>query len=177
MEREAIIIFKSVEDLTFNGITLSEKFDEGDEGYFIVNEVKGRGVMSASILSSEVPNSPGSFFRGKEFDEREIEIDFTIKGTDFTDLRRKVEEMNRIFHEKSDEVPFSFADEPERTYYGAVEEVDYTDEKSGIYQGTITIICSDPFKYGDESQAVKLKELTWSKYSGESWKEVDDDGD
>lgn len=164
---------KSVEDLTFNQVTLSDEFDEGNDGYFLVNEVRGRGVMPATIKTSKVPNSPGSFYRGKEFEEREVEIDFTLKGRDFTDLRRKIEEMNRILHADSGEVPFSFADEPGRTYYGVVGEVDFSLEQSRIYQGTISITCPDPFKYGDESQAVELKQLTWDDYSDKTWKEVD----
>lgn len=150
-------MLESIEDITFNRILLSSKFDEGDRGYFVVNEVRGRGGMKAEVQSTKIPNSPGSYFRGKEYPERVVEVDFTLKGTSFTDLRRKIEELNRVLHSTSGEVPFSFSDEPGRVYYGAVDDVEENMEKSAIHKGTITIICSDPFKYGDDVHIEKTE--------------------
>src|SRR5699024_5611353 len=43
-----------------------------------------------------------------------------------------------------------FPDEPDRTYYGSPGQSDQGEEYPFLHQGTMTITCPDPDKFGDE---------------------------
>lgn len=151
-------MIKSVESITFDGIELEEYFETDGGGYFLVNDVRGRGLFPAELRTTKVPNAVGRRYRGKDLPSRMLEVDFTLKGESFTHLNRQKEELTRIMHGRVN-APIQFSDEPGRTYYGTLGKVTDGTEKSHIYQATMQIECTDPHKYGDEKSS-KSKSIT-----------------
>src|SRR5699024_418510 len=88
-----------------------------------------------------------SFSRYKE---RILGVDFTLKGEDFEDLRKKLERLNEIFSTNGEEVPIEFDDEPNRVYRGRLTSAEDSMENGRIYQASITITCGNPHKRGKE---------------------------
>ena len=127
----------------FNGIDFSTKVKLNDG-------ISGRGLMTSAVNSINIPRRAGSVYGGKKYEERTITVPFTIAGTDGNDLRDKLEELAMLLHTDKP-APLIFSDEPDRTYFavalGANDDTDVTYRHS---QGTITFLCNDPIKYGDE---------------------------
>lgn len=142
-------MLESVESITFNGHKLTETGGDvnSPNNYFIINEVRGRGVHSNDV---EVETVPGSrdFESSRRLRTRELEVDITVKGVSFPDLRDRLERLSEILQTNGD-VPIEFADEPNRTYYGRFVESEESLEKSMIAQLTLHFSCYDQFKYGE----------------------------
>src|SRR5690606_11836461 len=81
---------------------------------------------------------------------RYLEVDITLKGGSFEDLRRRIDRLNEILDTGKEIVSITFDDESDRTYYGKLDTVVDRLEKAKIYQATLTFICPDPYKYGPE---------------------------
>ncbi|MBO0962026.1 phage tail family protein, partial [Neobacillus sp. MM2021_6] len=143
----------SVENMIFNGIDLSQRF-KSEKGYFIVNDVRGRGITSDDIQLLKMPGMPGAFVSEESIPERILEVDISLKGETFEDLRKKIEELSSILH--SGISPIIFADEIDREYYGKLGKVEDRNEKSCLYQATLYFTCPDPYKYGAEKTADTL---------------------
>lgn len=135
--------------MKFNGIDLADRYTSSAGGYFIVNDVRGRGVLGNEVDMINVPGRDGSYVVGKRRPPRALEVDITIKGDSYEDLRKKIEDLNALLSTETD-TEIVFDDEPDRVYYGRLTEVNDKIEKSKIYQATLTFICPDPFKYGPE---------------------------
>ncbi|UJW57163.1 phage tail family protein [Bacillus sp. A116_S68] len=150
-------MIENVENMIFDGTDLANAFTNQEEGtYFIINNVYGRGVQSVENTLTHVAGMDGSYPSSSRLASRRMTIDITMKGTSFNDLRKRIERLNEILFTRNIDVPIVFNDEPDRVYYGRIDEVTDTIESSHIYQAQMTIICSDPFKYGEE------KKLTFS---------------
>lgn len=145
-------MLENVENMTFNDVDLAAEFTGPGDAYFVVNEVRGRGVLPEVVDLVHVQGMDGAHLSGKTTPERVIEIDITLKGESVEDLRERIERLNSILHSEK-EVAISFADEPDRTYFGTLADVSYRAEISHIYQATLVIICPDPYKYGPELTA------------------------
>ncbi|MCD4838174.1 phage tail family protein [Neobacillus sedimentimangrovi] len=126
--------------LIFNGIDTSDLIN--------VNEISGRGPISNEIERLSVPGRPGSFFVKKNIPERILELKIEVVGNSLDDIREKVEVLNQIF-DVDEPVPIIFLDEPNKTYYGILENTDWS-ENLFIGKGSLTFICPDPYKYGPE---------------------------
>ncbi|MFE9078667.1 distal tail protein Dit [Bacillus mobilis] len=134
--------------IIFNGINLEEYFDETyQKGFFMVNDIRGRGILSDEINQLKVPHRPGSYYLSKRTPERVLEIDFSLKGVSLFELRKRIDELNDLLNTDVP-VEISFTDEPGLVYYGIKESVEEKLEKSNIHQATITIICPMPYKLG-----------------------------
>ncbi|MBG0962429.1 distal tail protein Dit [Bacillus sp. SRB1LM] len=135
--------------LIFNGINVEKYFENKyEKGLFMVNDIRGRGVLSDEIYELSVPRRAGSYYLGKRTPKRVIEIDFSLKGVSLLDLRKRMDELNKLLYTDTP-VEIKFTDEPEYTYYGVKEKAEENLEKSNIHQGTITIVCLFPYKLGD----------------------------
>ncbi|MFC9419604.1 distal tail protein Dit [Bacillus mobilis] len=146
--------------LIFNGINLEEYFNEKyKKGFFMINDIRGRGILSDEINQLKVSHRPGSYYLSKRTPERVLEVDFSLKGISLFDLRKRIDELNALLSTNAP-VEISFTDEPSLVYYGIKESVEETLEKSNIHQATITIICPMPYKLG----ATKTSEFVqnWS---------------
>lgn len=134
--------------LVFNGINLEEYFEQKyEKGFFMVNDIRGRGILSDEINELTVPHRPGSYFLSKRTPKRVLEVDFSLKGVSLFELRKRIDELNGLLSTE-EPVKITFIDEPDIVYYGIKESVAETLEKSNIHQATITIICSNPYKLG-----------------------------
>lgn len=146
-----ITIIISVENMTINGINLAERYDNGFKSYFVVNEVRGRGVQADELTLVDVPGMDGAYIDDGKLPPRPLEVDITLKGESFADLRKKIEDLNALL--KTDNIlEVTFADEPDRIYYGRLSAVTHKVEKQCVYQATLTLLCPDPYKYGAEKE-------------------------
>lgn len=146
-------MLENVENMIFNGIDLAGTFTDRDEGaYFIVNSVSGRGITGVENTLIHVAGMDGSYPSSSRLASRQLTIDITMKGTSFEDLRKRIERLNEILFTRNVDVPIVFNDEPDRVYYGRIDNVSDKFEASHIYQAQISIICSDPYKYGQEKK-------------------------
>ncbi|AYY27349.1 distal tail protein Dit [Bacillus cereus group sp. Bce033] len=135
--------------LIFNGIHVENYFENKyEKGFFMVNDIRGRGILSDEIYELSVPRRAGSYYLGKRTPKRVIEIDFSLKGVSLLDIRKRIDELNKLLY-TDNPVEIKFTDEPEYTYYGVKENVEENLEKSNIHQGTITLVCLFPYKVGD----------------------------
>jgi len=149
------MIISSKENMIFNNINLAEEFTDPDnptEDYLIVNNVSGRGIYGKENNSEFAAGMSGSHPLTSRIPSRILTVDITIKGKDFNHLRKKIRKLNNILHQR-DIAPIIFSDEPDVVYRGRISDVDEVLEVSKIYQGSVTIECPDPFKYGLEITA------------------------
>jgi len=157
-------MLESVEDMTFNGITLSEEFagdsDSPNDSYLVINSVMGRGVVETENTYLSSPGMDGSHPTYSRLRKRTLDVILTLKGDSFEDLRRRVERLNEILYTGNEVVPIQFADEPDRTYYGKVDGREDILEKSRIYQVGLSIVCPDPFKYGEEHTLIFPEDIS-----------------
>lgn len=138
-------MFKSRSNVIFNGIDLAERFNRNRE-FLVIKSVRGREYIPTSREVIQVPNKPGGYSKPLRIHPRTIEIEYYIKANSLTDLRKRIEEFNRIIFDK-EQTTIQFADEIDRIYYGNVDNVTQTDEILKVHQGKLTVICMDPFKY------------------------------
>lgn len=144
-------MFESVENITFNGIDLASAFTDESRGvYFVVNDVRGRGVLGVENTLINVGGMDGAHPSSTRTPVRYLDVDITLKGESFEDLRKRIERLNDILYTGNESVPITFADESDRTYYGKLDDVSYRIELSKIYQATLTFVCADPYSYGEE---------------------------
>src|SRR5699024_10595584 len=138
--------------MTFNNVDLYEEFgsDEYGESYFLVNNVTGRGVMDVEAEGITATQMDGVYPSFSRYKERELVVDFTLKGEDFEDLRKKLERLNEIFSTRGEEVPIEFDDEPNRVYRGRLTSAEDSMVNGRIYQASITITCGNPHKRSKE---------------------------
>lgn len=140
-------IFESPENIIFNGIDIAATFNK-DDGYFVVQNVTGRSMGDIELITTTVPGRRGSIYRGRDIKHRTIQVEFAMKAKSYSDLRKRLEELNKLLlAERNNEI--RFIDELDRTYYGTVENMQEAEEDSRIHKGVITIICTDPLKYAD----------------------------
>ena len=145
-------MLKSPEGITFNHIDLQERFTDADNAlydYFMVNDVAGRGVNGKEIELITVSNNDGAYVEGGRKPPRYLDVTITVKSPSFSDLRRKIDELNDILNTRED-VPIVFDDETDMTYFGRLDSVNNLTEEHKIYQAVLTFLCSDPYKYGPE---------------------------
>ena len=145
-------MLKSPEGITFNHVDLQERFTDADNAlydYFMVNDVAGRGVNGKEIELITVSNNDGAYVEGGRKPPRYLDVTITVKSPSFSDLRRKIDELNDILN-TSEDVPIVFDDETDMTYFGRLDSVNNLTEEHKIYQAVLTFLCSDPYKYGPE---------------------------
>ena len=155
----------SPENMMFNGIDLAERYQSEQGGYFVVNSVSGRGVLSDELSTLTVAGKSGVYISGERTPERLLNVSITLKGDNYNDLRRKIEDLNELLN-TDDDVEIKFYDEPDRTYFGRLSAVADIIEKATIYQATLTFLCSDPFKYGSTIEANFPSDVVSLNYRG-----------
>ncbi|WLR41669.1 phage tail family protein [Bacillus carboniphilus] len=129
--------------LTFNGKDLSELIR--------VTEINGRGPLSQTTIRQSIPGKDGSFFQRRQLTERVLSVSFLMIADSLNDLRKKVDQLNGVLNTDF-EVPIVFSDEPNMTYYGILEGNSDLEEIASVGKGTLTFVCTDPFKYGIEKR-------------------------
>ena len=127
--------------MIFNGIDLSP--------YLRIKEIHGRGISPSELTLIDVPAMDGAYYSQKRRPPRVIEIEADIRASNREELRTKLDQLNAIL-DVDQPVPIVFPDEPDMIYYGIPESTGEGNEYTFLHQGQLTIICPDPYKYGDE---------------------------
>ena len=142
-------------------------FNEIDlKPYFLIQAVRGRGIISQEIESVDIPARHGSYYRRRKKPPRILEIDIVIDAESPQDLRSKIDDLNEILA-VDEPVQINFEDESEWTYYGIPEQSTEDEEIVSHSRQTLVIKCDDPYKYGDEKIAtLNTNEGTIIEYEG-----------
>lgn len=139
--------------MVYNGIDLSDEFNDLSDlqnRYFIVNSVSGRDSYSPELTILTANLVDGGYTSHRRLRPRVIDIILTLKGKSYDDMHKRVERLIEILNTDGEDVPITFDDESKRTYYGQVTEMNELEARSKILKLSLTITCTDPFKYGDE---------------------------
>ncbi|QFR56239.1 distal tail protein Dit [Bacillus phage 000TH010] len=134
--------------------------------YFLVQEVRGRSVYSKEMGKRTIAGVDGGTVTTENLPARTLEVYAVVfsDGTE-TDLRHRIEYLNFLLHRDYD-VPITFSDEPDRTYYGRYEFASEGDEKGGFHKVTLNFYCEDPLKHGPEVTVDVATESTPVKNTG-----------
>ncbi|MHA4046472.1 distal tail protein Dit [Bacillus cereus] len=131
--------------IIFNGIDIIKHFDElFDDGFLVVNDIRGRSVSNNEIQTLSVPHRDGAYFLNARKPTKPLEVDISIKGSK---LRKRIDELNNVLSVNKP-VPIIFTDEPEFTYYGIPESISENGEIGTFHKVTISFLRTDPIKYG-----------------------------
>lgn len=132
---------------SFKGITADSK------GLIVMNVTESILPPVESKLI-KVTNRHGAYQSGFQFDTKEIQVDYFVKGTSLTDIRQKMRAIGEWLFSTNEEELF-FNDETNKKYKARVvgnTEIEQTHYHS---QGTITFECSSPFATGSlKSQSI-----------------------
>ncbi|MCT1577945.1 phage tail family protein [Oceanobacillus kimchii] len=129
--------------MIFNGADLSP--------YFKIKSITGRGFTNNQLLITEITGADGAYIHGSKRPPRILGINGDIIAHDRESLRLTVDYLNGVLNVAED-VPIIFPDEPDITYYGRPSESEEGDEYFFKKDGTLTIFCADPNKYGKTDQ-------------------------
>lgn len=149
---------KSVENIIYNGIDLSDRYTDHDKGtYLIVNSVYGRGLSAVEIHPSTAPFFDGSRIHWSRMLERIISVKITMKGESIPDLREKITDLAMVLTSDRD-VEIQFSDEPHLVYYGRFNGFTNEFEVSSKTQIEFEIICGDPYKYSKKEKEFEIND-------------------
>lgn len=113
---------------------------------FKISDIRGRNVAGKNIQQKETNGSDGALYLGRSIPPRTIEIDYSIQGAGRGVLLEAVDVLNGIFS-NHDILPLTFTDQ-DGTFYGVQSDSDESANGEVLKKGTISIFCSDPFRYG-----------------------------
>lgn len=96
-----------------------------------------------------IPGMPGAHLESTDTEVRIQPVTVWVDSEGYPSLQKLKEDMAAwLIHEKEKELIFE--DEADRTYYAAVDGSLDLEELVTAGVGTITFICPDPYKYGEE---------------------------
>src|SRR5699024_12371571 len=152
-------------------------FNSIQKPYIRIIEMKRPYWSTVKRNISEVPKRIGGRLTKTDMEPLVIPVTVRIEADSKDQLLDRSEEMASWLI-TDDPKQLVFDDRPNRAYY-AVVEGDAIPEMEIVSFSTLKInfICPDPYKYGQEKQAVRIKKLTWEDYKGQTWEEVAADGD
>lgn len=127
----------------FNNVDLSD--------YLKIKTINGRGLSPSELNLINIPGMDGAYLQDKKTPVRVLEIEANIIADNKEELRIKIDELNGILS-VDEPVPITFSDEPSMTYYGITESTGQNNEFFFMHDGTLTIMCIDPYKYGPEKE-------------------------
>ncbi|HHT7202562.1 MULTISPECIES: distal tail protein Dit [Bacillus] len=100
-----------------------------------------------------VPGRPGSILLNTETEARQIDVPLMVKAKNIADLQKVKEDLaDWLVTDQPCELIFD--DEPDRTYLAAVDGEFDSDELVNRGKGTLTFICSMPYKLGPTQKKV-----------------------
>jgi lysozyme len=131
---------------TFNGL------DSRNFG-FLINSIDRPYFPPLQITTIGVPNRAGALaVTRNEWGVRNIEVDITIMGDNFVDLRQKVRNLAG-FLVYSVDVPLIFSDEPNLVYNARFNQsATALDEIAQTGAGKLIFSCFDPLAYSTTEQ-------------------------
>ncbi|MDL4842841.1 distal tail protein Dit [Aquibacillus rhizosphaerae] len=135
---------------TFNSLNLDDMLTD-DTGSFTTLTVSGRSNQSNRIDTTEVPGRDG-LLESEEHtsSEREIVVKYQITDKTNAGFRQRCNRLNSLLKGSKKELVFSDED---AIFYATLSVNELPEENSNSLVGTITFLCSDPYKYGSEIPA------------------------
>lgn len=131
----------------FNGINLDEELTD-ENGSFITLTVSGRSNLTQKINTIEVPGMDGLIEQdGAKLEPREITVKYKISDRTNEGFRKRLDKLNSLLEGSKRELTFT---DENSLFYATLLTNDIPEEESNNLVGTITFLCSDPFKYGPE---------------------------
>lgn len=110
--------------------------------------VEGRESFKRSINAQEMVGD-GSLYLSSRIPSKTLKVNFYWHTNTIEEYNRDVKKLKVILYQQ--QIKIRFLDEQDYFYIGTVEELSF--EENGLTtKGSLTINCSDPFKYSDEKQ-------------------------
>jgi predicted phage tail component-like protein len=135
----------------YNGINLDEILSD-EEGSFMTLTVSGRSNFSNRIDTQEVAGLDGLLESGEyTINEREITVKYKIFDITNEGFRRRFNQLNGILTGSKKVLVFSDED---AFFYATPSNNNVPEEESNTLIGSITFLCSDPYKYGPEREHI-----------------------
>ncbi len=122
------------------------------------NSVEGREPISIDITELESEATDGASFSRKKIPARELSISYALVHNTKKQLLKSMDQLKYHLY-KTNEAVIRFNDESDVFYKGTVSKVTGSEIDNGggygcALTGTITIRCSDPFKYSVKTYTV-----------------------
>ena len=110
--------------------------------------VEGRESFKRSINAQEMVGD-GNLYLSSRIPSKTLKVNFYWHTNTIEEYNRDVKKLKVILYQQ--QIKIRFLDEQDYFYIGTVEELNF--EENGLTtKGSLTINCSDPFKYSDEKQ-------------------------
>lgn len=116
--------------------------------------VSGRELMGFSINETATDYADGSQYNSSFLEPREIEVQYQLTAKDSFDFREKYNQLMKLLSYR--QFKFKFNDEPDYYFIGTVSGVGDVDPGKNQIVSSITIHCSDPYKYAIDSQTLEF---------------------
>lgn len=121
-----------------------------------ITSVSGRGKMDNTIDELDIPSRPGTIYRYKKLEPRNITVTFNLTCGLRDTFNASVDKLYNLL--RGENLQFSFADLYDRYYTGNIKSVEVgeaakmTTPPCYATSGTIEIYCSDPYAYAKEKK-------------------------
>lgn len=137
---------------TFNGFSLQ------DDNY-ITSRVEHHTAPSRDFRLAKITAQPGSLQLGEEFNEKRIKVSGHILGDDATDLRSKIDDLNKNVVR---EVAKTLTIDNNRSYTATCSQSVISDPSysADYVPFELEFLCTNPFAYGD------AQTVNWTVTSG-----------
>ncbi|WP_368250901.1 distal tail protein Dit, partial [Enterococcus sp. 2201sp1_2201st1_B8_2201SCRN_220225] len=150
------------EAMNFNGNFLEDLIP----GYRTLS-VSGRETLSTEINYFKLNRLPGMYISGTTLPERIITVRYQLKAHSAREFMLKYRELMAVLNNRSPEgypienVSFSFADEPDVSYFGMLGDIEPPPEGQLCVVSTFQLYCSDPFKRAESTAYDPAKPLKY----------------
>lgn len=134
------ITLKYPQTMSINGTTI-----EGVIPGYTTLEVKGREPYDREITTILIKTQDGERFRRRRLNKRTLTVRFLLEASTPTQNMVLYEHLNSLLD--FEEAKLIFADEPDKYYVGTSAKATMDYINAAVSTGTITIQCSDPYKY------------------------------
>ncbi|ELK47177.1 distal tail protein Dit [Halobacillus sp. BAB-2008] len=149
MERGAKGASTSIETI-FNGENLDQVLTD-EAGSFRTLTTKGRADITKRIPTQEVGGMDGLLEdEGSTMSERSIIVRYKIEDATNEGFRNRYNRLNHLLEGTKKKLVFT---DEQVYFYATLSDHEVPEEDSNTLIGTLTFLCSDPIKYGEEDFA------------------------
>lgn len=135
--------------MSFGGVY----FEEVIAGYKTLN-VGGRELIGNELETATGKGKDGVTITGQTLPPRPLTIQYKLDAKTDAECRYNFETLNFLLRKNGkNNVAIQFTDEPGRTYYGRLQSVDEVPYDRNTVVGTFTLLCEDPYKYGESIES------------------------
>lgn len=135
--------------MTINGTSIESIIT----GYTTL-EVTGREPFDREITTAVIKTRDGEQYMRRRLTRRTLTVRFVLEADTPEQNMALYEWLNRLLN--FEEAKIGFADEPDKYYIGTAAKAVMDYINASVSTGTITIICSDPFKYSLSEKTVEF---------------------